>query len=110
MLTNKGKYGLKALIHLARLPAGARVQSSDIAEANTMPKKFLDTILAELRNSGYIRAQKGPGGGYSLARPASEISVGAVIRSLDGPLVPIDCAGGPDNQPCDDCRDARVCA
>ena len=58
MLTNKGKYGLKALIHLANLPAGDLALVQDIAEANAIPKKFLDTILGELRNAAWCKAAR----------------------------------------------------
>jgi len=87
MLTKKGKYGLKALVDLARLGPGETAFINDIALRNNIPKKFLDTILLELRNAGVLRSKKGPGGGYSLSRPASEIRIGHVIRTLDGPLL-----------------------
>ena len=94
MLTKKGKYGLKALVDLARLAPGETAFVSEIALRNNIPKKFLDTILLELRNAGMLRSKKGPGGGYSLSRPASDIRIGQVIRTLDGPLAPIRCAMG----------------
>ena len=110
MLTNKGKYGLKALVHLARLDAGRTAQAAEIAAVESIPKKFLDAILLDLRNAGFVRSKKGPGGGYALAREASEIAVGAVVRALDGPLAPIACASRTAYQPCDDCRDLAACA
>lgn len=110
MLTNKGKYGLKAMVHLARLAPGTMVQSAEIAAAETISKKFLDAILLDLRNAGFVRSKKGPGGGYTLARDASEIVVGAVVRALDGPLAPIACASRTAYQPCDDCGDLAACA
>lgn len=110
MLTAKGKYGLKALIHLSSLPAGETAQAIDIAEANTIPKKFLDAILGELRNAGVVHSKKGPGGGYMLARPPGEIRLGHVIRTLDGPLAPIACASRTAYQPCEDCADVDACA
>lgn len=110
MLSNKGKYGLKALIHLAGLGEDEVAISSDIAEANTIPKKFLDAILGDLRNAGFVRAKKGPGGGYMLARPADMIVVGDAIRVLDGPLAPIACASRNFYEPCLDCRDVAACA
>lgn len=76
MLTKKGKYGLKALVDLARLAPGETAFINDIAARNNIPKKFLDTILLELRNVGILRSKKGPGGGYSLSRPATEIRIG----------------------------------
>lgn len=109
MLTKKGKYGLKALVHLALLPAGESSVVSDIASHNNIPKKFLDAILLELRNNGILKSKKGAGGGYSLAKPASEIRIGEAIRALDGPLAPILCASRTAYQPCDDCADPETC-
>ena len=88
MLTNKGKYGLKAMVHLAGLEPGAVAQVTEIAEMNLISKKFLDHILTELRHVGFVYSKKGREGGYALARSANEIRVGAIIRVLDGPLVP----------------------
>jgi len=110
MLTAKGKYGLKALVHLARLPAGETAQSQEIAAANNVPKKFLDAILGDLRNAGIVHSRKGPGGGYMLGRPARDIKVGNAIRILDGPLAPIACASRTAYRPCDDCKDVKTCA
>jgi Rrf2 family protein len=109
MLTRKGKYGLKALIALARLPQGEKAFSAEIAASNQIPKKFLDNILMELRNAGIVRARKGPGGGYSLFRPASEIRIGHAIRVIDGPLAPIRCASRTAYESCDDCIDPATC-
>ncbi|HUO55576.1 MAG TPA: Rrf2 family transcriptional regulator [Rhodoblastus sp.] len=109
MLTNKGKYGLKAMVHLAGLEAGALAQVQDMADSNAIPKKFLDQILSELRNAGLVFSKKGKGGGYALARPASQITVGQIVRVLDGPLAPIPCASVTAYRACDDCGDERVC-
>ena len=89
MLTKKGKYGLKAMVHLAGLEPDALAQVADIAKTNSISKKFLDHILTELRHAGLVYSKKGKGGGYALARPAHEIRVGAIVRALDGPLAPI---------------------
>lgn len=110
MLSNKGKYGLKALVHLAGLPAGQTALAAQIAEQNNISKKFLDAILNDLRNAGLVRSKKGPGGGYALARPAAEIMVGQAIRVLDGPLAPIGCASRTAYLPCDDCADVSTCS
>jgi Rrf2 family protein len=110
VLTNKGKYGLKAMVHLAGLEQGALAQVADIAEANSISKKFLDHILTELRHAGLVYSKKGRGGGYALARPAHEIQVGKIVRVLDGPLAPIPCASVTAFRPCDDCRDLKTCA
>jgi Rrf2 family protein len=110
MLTNKGKYGLKAMVHLAGLEPGAIAQVTEIAETNSISKKFLDHILTELRHAGLVYSKKGRGGGYALARPASEIRVGAIIRVLDGPLAPIPCASVTAFRACTDCKDPGACA
>jgi Rrf2 family protein len=110
MLTNKGKYGLKALVHLAGLGDGETAQSQEIAEANNIPKKFLDAILGELRVAGIVRSKKGKGGGYMLAQDPAKIMVGSAIRVLDGPLAPIACASRTLYQPCTDCGDVHSCS
>lgn len=110
MLTKKAKYGLKALVFLAGIAPGQTALVADIAQANQIPKKFLDAILGELRNAGFVHSKKGKGGGYTLARAPSEIGVGNVIRALDGPLAPIQCASRTVYRRCDDCLDEVHCA
>jgi Rrf2 family protein len=109
MLTNRGKYGLKALVHLAGLEPGETASIAGIAAENNIPKKFLDGILLDLRNAGFVRSKKGPGGGVALARPPEAITAGDVIRHIDGPLAPIGCASRTAFQPCDDCADLATC-
>jgi Rrf2 family protein len=109
MLTAKGKYSLKALAHLATVQPGQTTQAMDIAEAHNIPKKFLDAILGDLRNAGLVFSKKGPGGGYMLARPPSDIEIGHVIRTIDGPLAPIACASRTGYRPCRDCKDVKTC-
>jgi Rrf2 family protein len=105
----KGKYGLKAVVHLARLPDGAMALSSEIAAANSISKKFLDAILSELRGAGIVIARKGRGGGYRLARAPGTITAGDVLRVLDGPMAPIQCASRSAYHPCADCPDEMTC-
>ena len=109
MLTNKGKYGLKAMLHLARLREDEIAQVAQIAKANNIPKKFLDQILADLRRVGLVHSKKGKAGGYALSKPANEIRVGQIIRAIDGPIAPFLCASANFYRPCDDC-DEQVCA
>ena len=108
MLSNKAKYGLKALMHLA----GAQGVSlaADIAADNNIPRKFLDAILLELTKAGILSSKKGKGGGYMLARPADAVTAGQIIRILDGPLAPIACASRTAYRPCPDCTDVDACA
>ena len=109
MLTNKGKYGLKAMLHLARLRDDEIAQVAQIAKANNIPKKFLDQILADLRRIGLVYSKKGKAGGHALAKPANEIPVGQIIRAINGPIAPFLCASVTAYRPCDDC-DEQVCA
>ena len=104
MLTRKGKYGLKALAALSHAEPGQVLGVAELARANAIPKKFLDAILAELRNAGFVHSRKGKLGGYGLARSADEIMIGHVVRVLDGPLAPIPCASRTRYQPCEDCE------
>jgi Rrf2 family protein len=109
MLTAKGKYGLKALAHLGALRPGETTQTTEIANANNIPKKFLEAILRELRTANYVFSKKGPEGGFMLARAPSEITVGDVIRKIDGPFAPIPCASRSAYRPCEDCDDVTTC-
>ena len=106
MLTKKGKYGLKALVHLSKMPPGQLAFVGDIAAKNNIPKKFLDAILGELRNAGFVQSRKGKEGGYRLAKLPSDIKIGHVVRVLDGPLAPISCASRSQYQRCEDCDEA----
>lgn len=110
MLTNKGKYGLKAMVHLAGLLPGQRIGVAEIAEEQNIPKKFLDAILGELRKAGLVHSRKGRGGGYTLTRSAGNISVGHIIRALDGPLAPLACASKASYRRCEDCVSEERCA
>ena len=109
MLTKKGKYALKAMVHLATLRELEIEQVAKIAKANNIPKKFLDQILADLRNVGLVHSTKGRTGGYALAKPANKIPVGQIIRAIDGPIAPYLCASKTAYRPCDDCEE-QVCA
>lgn len=109
MLTMRAKYGLKAMADLAEAPSGQVLQSREIAERHGISKKFLDAILADLKSATLLVTRKGPSGGYLLARPAENISVGQVVRALDGPLAPIGCASRTAYVPCSDCLDEATC-
>ena len=108
MLSMKAKYALKALIYMAQHSPEA-LRSRRIAESETIPQKFLDNILQELRAHGFVDAKRGIFGGYFLARSASEIRIGDIIRIIDGPLAPIRCASLTAYQKCDDCVDEAAC-
>lgn len=92
-LSKKGEYGMRALIDLgiAREVGRERLQASELAASEQLPQKFLEQILKELREAGFVATDRGKYGGYRLAMPAEKIVVGTVIRSLEGPLAPIPC-------------------
>ena len=110
MLTRKAKYALRALISLARAPRGSALHIADIAKAESIPQKFLERILLDLKGRGLLNSQKGQGGGYSLRLPADKISVGDIVRFTDGPLAPVSCVSQTAYQPCTDCPDEASCA
>jgi Rrf2 family protein len=85
-LSARADYALRAAIELASATDG-HVTADRIARAQQIPGKFLETILTQLRRAGLIRSQRGPEGGFWLARPAAEISLAEIIRAIDGPLL-----------------------
>lgn len=108
MLSMKAKYGMKALIVMARQEK-KMMQAKAIAEEADIPQKFLEAILLELKHRGIVASKRGIFGGYFLTRPAKEIHVGDVVRVMDGPLAPIPCASVTAYRRCDDCVDEKTC-
>ncbi len=108
MLSMKAKYALRALIYIARSNEKLH-QIKTISSECDIPYKFLETIMQELRNCGILGSKRGIFGGYFLAKEPMEISIGAVIRHIDGPLAPIRCASVTAYQKCDDCKDEKTC-
>lgn len=92
-LSKRGEYALRALIDLGLAHELGRpiLKVSELVEKERLPKKFLEQILYQLKGAGYIDTQRGKAGGYMLARPMREISLGGIIRLIDGPLAPIAC-------------------
>ena len=110
MLSQKAKYALRALLHLAEAPPGEAVLISEIATRHHIPKKFLEQILLDLKNHGVVQSWRGRSGGYALLKPASEISFGQVLRIIDGPLAPLPCLSRVAYRRCSDCDDESACA
>jgi Rrf2 family protein len=109
MISNKAKYGLHALMHLNEKYNQGPILIADLAQEERIPKKFLELILLELKNHGILQSKKGKGGGYQLARHPSEITLGQVIRILDGPLAPVSCVSQIAYKPCKECKDEHRC-
>lgn len=108
-LSKRGEYGIKALIHLASADDPRDVvQIHEIAEREQIPVKFLEQILLTLKNAGLLRSRLGARGGYYLARPAEEITLGQIVRTLAGPLAPIRCVSHMAYERCV-CPDEATC-
>jgi Rrf2 family protein len=85
----KVDYAVRAAVELAAAEPGVNVKAERIAEAQAIPRKFLDNILQGLRQAGVIESRRGPDGGHRLARPAADIAIADIIRAIDGPLANI---------------------
>lgn len=97
-LSTKGRYGLRAVLDLALHSEAEAVALSSIAERQSISISYLEQLVAKLKKAGLVESTRGARGGYVLARPAEEISVGDILRALEGDLNPVDCAelmGGP---------------
>src|SRR5581483_10463344 len=109
MLTRKSKYGIKAMLLLAQETERGPVLISELAERQRLPKKFLEAILLELKRHGLLHSKKGKGGGYLLGRKPSEITVGQIIRILEGPLALTPCVSQTAYRRCEECIDEKSC-
>lgn len=109
MLSKKTKYGLKALCYLAKQPVNEPVLISEIARAEKISQKFLESILLTLRKNGFLASKKGKGGGYYLIKPAEEIRISSIIRILEGPIAMLPCVSLNYYEKCDDCDDENTC-
>src|SRR5215208_2340833 len=111
-LSKRGEYGLRAMIALAEpVKKGsfpAMLQIKEISEHEQISPKFLEQILLTLKNAGLLHSKMGVGGGYYLARPAGEITLGQIFRILDGPVAPIRCVSQMAYEPCG-CPDEQTC-
>ncbi|MBM3927076.1 MAG: Rrf2 family transcriptional regulator [Sphingomonadales bacterium] len=111
MLTQRSRYALRAMLFLAtQKPGGPPVPMNRIAATANVPRKFLELILADLREAGFLHSHRGKTGGYCLSRPAHLISLGEVIRVIEGPLALVPCVSRTAYRPCTDCRDEAACA
>ncbi len=100
-VSTKSEYGLRALIYLASNTSGSAVPAREISEKWKVPVKYLEQILKTLKDAGIITSQVGIGGGYQLARAATLITAGEVIRILDGRLAPMGCVSSYDYEECE---------
>ena len=110
MLTQRSRYGLRAMLMLAKEPAGAPpLPMSRIATEAQVPRKFLEIILTELKASDLVVSTRGKQGGFHLSRPSHLISFGDIIRVIEGPLALIPCVSRTAYKRCKDCKDETTC-
>lgn len=111
MLSRKTKYGIKALTCIARhyQNEDTMVKIADISTIEHISRKYLESILLELRKAGLLGARKGKGGGYYLIKPPDEILMADVIRVLEGPIAMLPCVSLNYYERCEDCPDEVAC-
>ena len=109
-LSKRGEYALRSLINLGIAAKVGRslLRVTDLAKAEDLPVKFLEQVMQQLREAGYVESERGKHGGYRLAKPAGGIHIGEIVRLIDGPLAPIACVSQTAYEPCN-CPDQEHC-
>lgn len=109
MISNKAKYAFRALLAIAAAPEGEVMTSAEIARRYTIPHKFLEQILLDLKKAGILESRRGKSGGYVMLRPADTISFGEVLRIFEGSLAPLPCLSRSSYRRCEDCVNETSC-
>lgn len=111
MITQKMKYALKALIVLGDewLAGGQPLRIEEVARRSGTPKRFLEHILIDIRNTGVVGSIRGRNGGYMLLRDPRQVALTELLRAIDGPIAPLPCLSRGAYQRCDDCEDEESC-
>jgi Rrf2 family protein len=110
MLSQKARYALHALFVLAEHKGPQPLMIAEVAERASVPKKFLEQILLELKHRGILYSVRGKHGGYTLGRKPQDIAFAEIIRAIDGPLALSTCVSVTAYRRCDDCVDEKTCA
>lgn len=105
-LSTKGRYGLRAMIDLAQYSGEAPVSITSISARQDISERYLEQLMAMLKKAGLVSSIRGAGGGYILAKDMREISVGDILRTLEGSLEPVECPG---LEPDGECKAADSC-
>ena len=108
-ISKRTQYGLKAMQALGRRYGEGPVLIATLAKQESIPLKFLEVILLDLKGQGLLESKKGKNGGYQLSRPPSTVTLGSIIRMLEGPLAPLPCASETAYRPCEECVDIENC-
>lgn len=109
MISSKARYAFRALLAIAGAPEGELMTSADIAARHSIPHKFLEQILLDLKRAGILESRRGKNGGYVMLRPADTISFGEVLRLFEGPLAPLPCLSRQSYRRCEDCVSEANC-
>lgn len=109
MISRKGKYAVRAMLYLARRYGEGLVPVEAIASGERISRKFLESILLTLKNEGVLESKRGKGGGYALREAPHRLTVGRVIRIVEGPLSPVSCVSRTRYRPCPDCLSELTC-
>jgi len=107
MISRKGKYALRSALFLARKHGCGPTSVDEISAAEGISRKFLETIMQELKKGGVLHSQRGKRGGYTLAVSPQELTMGRILRLIEGTLAPVRCLDI--NEPCEDCPNNRSC-
>jgi Rrf2 family protein len=109
VLSQRTRYAIRALLHLADRHGEGPIQLAEIAERQNIPGKFLTVILSEMKRAGFVETMRGKEGGYWLSRPPTEITYGDIVRATRGSLALVPCAARLAYTPCDHCIDEAEC-
>lgn len=100
MVSRRCQYAVRALFELAKRHRQGPMRITDIARAQAIPVRFLEVILSELKQAGFVASQRGTQGGYVLLREPGALTVGEVIRFIEGPMAPVECLGRNSGENC----------
>ena len=109
MLSKRTKYGIKALVYLARKDKKVPVNIAEISKSENISRKFLESILLTLKKNGILGSKKGKTGGYYMIKEPSGLKMSTVFRILEGPIAMVSCVSLNFYEKCDDCPNEDVC-
>ncbi len=99
-MSTRGRYALRAMVDLALTEGEGPIQQEEIARRQAIPSAYLARLMTQLSRAGLVRGERGPGGGYRLARPATEICAGDIVRAVEGSLQVVTCMDPVTGEPC----------
>ena len=108
-ISKRTQYGLRAILALGRKYGEGPILIASLAKEEGIPVKFLEGILFDLKGRGLLESKRGKGGGYQLSRSPATITIGSLIRMMEGPLAPLPCASETAFRPCEECHDVEHC-